>query len=157
MTASDIDFMREAIKEAILSENEGNLPVGTVIVLNGQIISRGRNKIFQPEFHPLAHAEIEAIRNLDKAHLEAQSKSMTLYTTCEPCVMCVGAIIIHRLGRVVFGARDINRGACYLSQGQTLSPIYTPDRLPVMEGPIMQEECGPLFERSADAYNRRRG
>lgn len=154
MKNQDDHFMEVAIKEAEAAEQAGNLPIGAVIVLDGKIISRGRNGIFQPTFRPLHHAEILALEGLDHSHLEQRSKDMTLYTNIEPCVMCLGAAVIHRIGRIVFGAHDPNRGAGYLRKD--LEQIYPVDRLPIITGPIMEERCSLMFAQADRVYRARR-
>ena len=154
MEEQDHHFMAAAIKEAEAAEQVGNLPIGAVIVFNGEIISRGSNGIFQPDFHPLHHAEILALQGLDRSHLEHRSRDMTLYTNIEPCVMCLGAAVIHRIGRIVFGANDPNRGAGFLRTA--LEQIYPAERLPKITGPIMQERCSIMFESANRVYRSRR-
>ena len=107
----DEQYMDEALALAREAFAEGEIPVGCVIVRNGQIVGRGRNRR-ETEKTALGHAEIEAIsdacRNLGGWRLW----DCTLYVTLEPCPMCAGAIINARIPRVVFGARDDKCGAC---------------------------------------------
>ena len=107
----DLDFMKEALALAKKAAAEGEVPVGCVIVREGEIIGRGRNRR-ETSKTALGHAEIEAIgdacRNLGGWRLW----DCTLYVTLEPCPMCAGAIINARIPRVVFGARDQKCGAC---------------------------------------------
>jgi tRNA(adenine34) deaminase len=88
----------------------GNLPIGAVITLDGEIVAEGKNTIWAPVPAPNRHAEIEALEALPP-DLRARAGEMTLYTTLEPCMMCLGAILVYRIGRVVFGAYDL-RGGC---------------------------------------------
>ena len=107
----DLDFMKEALALATKAAAEGEVPVGCVIVREGEIVGRGRNRR-ETSKTALGHAEIEAIgdacRNLGGWRLW----DCTLYVTLEPCPMCAGAIINARIPRVVFGARDQKCGAC---------------------------------------------
>ena len=107
----DLDFMKEALALAKKAAAEGEVPVGCVIVREGEIVGRGRNRR-ETSKTALGHAEIEAIgdacRNLGGWRLW----DCTLYVTLEPCPMCAGAIINARIPRVVFGARDQKCGAC---------------------------------------------
>lgn len=107
----DLTFMKEALALAAEAAKEGEVPVGCVVVRNGQIVGRGRNRR-EVGKSALAHAEIEAIsdacRNLGGWRLW----DCTLYVTLEPCPMCAGAIINARIPRVVFGAKDAKCGAC---------------------------------------------
>ena len=108
---NDIQYMRLAINEAKLAANEGEIPVGAVIVKDGEVIAGARNNR-EASGDATGHAELLAIRKacdvLGGWHLE----KCTLYVTLEPCPMCMGAIINSRLGRVVFGAKDPKAGAC---------------------------------------------
>ncbi|MCZ6501827.1 MAG: nucleoside deaminase [Gammaproteobacteria bacterium] len=95
--------LRHAIDLAINAEQEGNLPIGAVITLNDMMIAEGKNAIWFPEYNQNRHAEIEALRSVPN-ELWLKSGDMSLYTTLEPCLMCTGAILLHHIGRVVFGA-----------------------------------------------------
>ncbi len=134
-TSEDIIYLREAVKVAHQAELSGNLPIGAVILLDGQVIARGANSIWKPELALTRHAEMEAMRAVP-ADLWARSREMTLYTTLEPCVMCAGAILLHRLGRLVFGATDPHGGA-----GTCLGdlPFYFREQLAHMQW------CGPGY------------
>ena len=107
----DLAFMDRALELAREAAAEGEVPVGCVIVRNGQIVGEGRNR---RETHKtaLGHAEIEAIHNACTALGGWRLWDCTLYVTLEPCSMCAGAIINARIPRVVFGASDSKYGAC---------------------------------------------
>ncbi len=107
----DFFFMDEAIREAIKAYEEGEVPVGAVAVLNGQVIGRGHNRT-EALKDPTAHAEIIAISAAANALGNWRLKDVTLYCTLEPCPMCAGAIILSRIKRLVFGLRDEKFGAC---------------------------------------------
>lgn len=110
LTAEDNKFMLEALKEAELAKAKGEVPVGAIIVRNGQIIGRGHN-LREKMRSPLAHAELLAI---DEASLTLNSwrlEDCTIYVTLEPCPMCAGAIIQSRIERLVYGASD-PKGGC---------------------------------------------
>ena len=104
-------FMEAALALAKEAGAEGEVPVGCVIVRNGQIVGRGRNRR-ETEKTPLGHAEIEAISDACKNLGGWRLWDCTLYVTLEPCPMCAGAIINARIPRVVFGASDEKCGAC---------------------------------------------
>jgi tRNA(adenine34) deaminase len=104
-------FMDAALALAKEAGAEGEVPVGCVIVRNGQIIGRGRNRR-ETDKTPLGHAEIEAISDACKNLGGWRLWDCTLYVTLEPCPMCAGAIINARIPRVVFGASDEKCGAC---------------------------------------------
>ena len=102
--------MKEALRLARLSADEGEVPVGAVIVKAGEIIATGRNRR-EREKNALCHAELEAINNACKALGGWRLWQCELYVTLEPCPMCAGAIINSRIKRVVFGARDSKAGS----------------------------------------------
>ncbi len=142
-------FMERAIELARVSEREGNPPVGAVVVLDGGIVAEGRSMPFEPVYDPGRHAEIVALEGVSTP-LWSRAEEMTCYTTLEPCVMCAGTLLLHRIGRVVFGARDERGGA-----GETLEhlPAYY-DEAPVYEweGPVMPGACRPLAERVEEMF-----
>ena len=146
-------FMREAIREAEEAQRGGNLPIGAVIVLDGEIISRGRNSIWSPSPALTRHAEIEALRAVP-ANLWTRAREMTLYTTLEPCVMCAGAILLHDIGRLVFGSTDPYGGA-----GEVLGclPPYFKEQLSQTDwaGPLLPEACDPLYRGARALENDR--
>jgi len=106
----DQQWMRHAIRLAHRAEDEGEVPVGAVLVKNEICIAEGWNQPIQ-KHDPSAHAEIEAIRRAGKTLENYRLMNTTLYVTLEPCVMCMGAIAQARIGRLVFGAYDPKRGA----------------------------------------------
>ena len=138
-------FMQRAISLASLAEREGNLPIGAVITLNGEIIAEGRSAIWVPEFDATRHAEMDAIRAV-RDTLWNSSRDMKLYTTLEPCLMCFGSILLHRIGTVAFGSADSYGGA---SSAVSNLPPYFKERMENTrwEGPSMAEECDPLYDR----------
>ncbi len=108
---SDEAFMRMALNAAAEAKLAGEVPVGAVVVKDGEVISIGYN---QPigRHDPTAHAEIAALRTAAQAVGNYRLVDCTLYVTLEPCVMCTGAMMHARLARVVFGASDPKTGAC---------------------------------------------
>lgn len=113
MSHDDYKFVSRAIQIALDAEVRGNLPVGAVIALNCEIIAEGGNAMLVPVYHPERHAEMEALRRLPN-ELWSRSREMTCYTTLEPCVMCFGALLLHGIARIVFGAADQEGGASSL-------------------------------------------
>ena len=106
----DRRFMQAALTEARAAQQRGEVPIGAVIVLNGEIIGRGHN-LRETGEDPIAHAEMLAIRQAAAAIGHWRLLETTLYVTLEPCVMCMGAIILARIPRLVFGCRDPRAGA----------------------------------------------
>lgn len=107
----ETDFMTAALELAREAARDGEVPVGCVIVRNGQIVGRGRNRREQGK-NALAHAEVEAINNACQNLGGWRLWDCALYVTLEPCPMCAGAIVNARIPRVVFGASDEKCGAC---------------------------------------------
>jgi tRNA(adenine34) deaminase len=138
-------FMRRAIELALLAEREGNLPVGAVVALHGEVVAEGRSAIWVPRFDATRHAEMEALRAVSQ-ELWQSSDKMTLYTTLEPCLMCFGSILLHGIGRVVFGSSDRYGGA---SSVLAHLPPFFQERIENTQwlGPIMPVECDPLHTR----------
>ena len=107
---TDNDFMQLALAQASLAAQAGEVPVGAVVVCNGEVIATGRNAPIEGH-DPTAHAEIAALRAAAKALGNYRLPDCTLYVTLEPCAMCSGAMLHARLKRVVFGALDPKTGA----------------------------------------------
>ncbi len=133
--------MRAALCEAEKSKNEGEIPVGAVIVRNGEIITTGRNRR-EKEKNALCHAELEAINNACKALGGWRLFDCDLYVTLEPCPMCAGAIINSRIKTVYFGAYDDKAG----SFGSVADFNRIPyNHKPEILGGIMENECSALL------------
>lgn len=105
----DAYFIKLAIEEAIISLNEGGIPIGAVLVKDGEVISRGHNRLIQNNSAVL-HGEIDAIENAGRLNHE-DYKKCTLYTTLSPCPMCSGAVILYNIPRVVIGENTTLMGA----------------------------------------------
>jgi cytosine deaminase len=99
ITEQDKNFMHEAYLEALQSYNEGGVPVGAVMVRNGEIIARGHNKRVQ-DGNPISHGETDCIKNAGR---QKSYRDITLYTTLSPCIMCAGTIALLKIKRVVIG------------------------------------------------------
>ena len=102
-------YMNEALSLARKAEAAGEVPVGAVVVLNGEIIGRGHNSPISTN-DPTAHAEILALRDAARAIGNYRIEGATIYATLEPCVMCAGALVSARISTLVFGARDLRFG-----------------------------------------------
>ena len=107
----DERFMLEALKEAALAAEEGEVPVGAVIVKEGQIIARAHNKV-ETARRSFAHAEMLALEAAEEALGAKWIPGATMYVTLEPCSMCSGAMVLARMSRLVIGADDPKTGAC---------------------------------------------
>jgi tRNA(adenine34) deaminase len=141
----DVEHLRRAVELALLAEQEGNLPVGAVITLDGEVVAEGRSAIYVPGFDATRHAEMEALRSVPDDLWDSPAE-MTLYTTLEPCLMCFGSILLHRIGRVVFGSSDSYGGAG--PSLEHLSPYFREQfGRTQWIGPLLPQECDPLHER----------
>jgi len=154
ISEAETSFFKRSIQLALEAGEEGNLPIGAVISIDGKIVSEGRNAIWYPQFNPNKHAEIEAFRNMPE-DLWKSARNMTLYTTLEPCLMCVGAILLHHIGRVMYGSVD-DYGGASLVFGHT--PTYFEVELSRIKwiGPAYSEECDKLFLRVMQMVMERR-
>ncbi|QWD97125.1 tRNA adenosine(34) deaminase TadA [Polynucleobacter sp. MG-6-Vaara-E2] len=138
----DHQFMQQAIEQAQLAAVAGEVPVGAVLVRDGQVIAKAFNKPIG-NHDPSAHAEMLALREAAKTEGNYRLPGSTLYATLEPCVMCAGAILHARVDRVVFGAPDPKTGAA----GSVLD-VFSSKQInhqTSVEGGVMSEECGQLL------------
>jgi tRNA(Arg) A34 adenosine deaminase TadA len=146
-----LKHLYRAIELALEAERRGNLPVGAVITLNDEVIAESGNAVLVPHYYPGAHAEIESLKRVPP-HLWDRCQEMTCYSTLEPCVMCMGAILLHGVGHVVFGARDAEGGS-----GGTLHhlpPYYADGKgVPTWKGPLLSELCDPLYHRVKQRFD----
>ena len=139
---SDEHFIREALSLAALAEAQGEVPVGAIVVKNGEIIGRGFNHPISAH-DPTAHAEIIAMRQASANLGNYRLTGCELFVTLEPCAMCAGAILHARVARLVYAAADPKAGAC----GSVLSVMNHPQlnhRVEVASG-LLADECGALL------------
>jgi len=129
---TDEAFMRRALELARRAEGEGEVPVGSVVVLNNSIIGEGWNRPIAAS-DPTAHAEIQALRAASSAVSNYRLTGATLYVTLEPCDMCIGAMFHARIARVVFGATDPKK-------------VVLKNQV-ALEGGVLASECGALLSR----------
>jgi tRNA(adenine34) deaminase len=143
-SATDEKFMRAAISEAKVAASVNEVPVGAVVVKNGEIIGAGLNRSIQ-DADPTAHAEVVAIRAAALAEKNYRLKGTTLYVTLEPCAMCVGAMIQARISRLVFGAYDAKAGAAGsvidLCDNRQLNHQIE------VNGGLFEEKCAGLLQK----------
>ena len=137
------DYMRHAIKLAKLAEQAGEVPIGALIVDDGEIIAEAYNAPIQNN-DPSAHAEMIAIRRAGDALHNYRLVNTTLYVTLEPCMMCVGAIVHARIQQVVFGAYDLRAGAVE-SQTRLFEAPFLNHRV-AWEGGVLSGECASLLQ-----------
>lgn len=140
--SSDETFMQAALEQAGLAGQCGEVPVGAVVVCDGEIVGRGFNQPIRGN-DPTAHAEVMALRDAGARLGNYRLPGCTLYVTLEPCAMCSGAIMHARVARVVFGARDPKTGVA----GSVID-LYAEKRLnhhAEIVGGVLAEECGQLL------------
>ena len=139
----DIDGMLTALAQAEKAAGEGEIPVGAVVVVNGEVIATGRNCSIATS-DPSAHAEIVALRAAGSSLGNYRLPEATLYVTLEPCVMCTGAIVQARLKRIVFGAYDKKAGA--LGSVVDLSDSRALNHRFEINGGLFADECSGLLQ-----------
>jgi tRNA(adenine34) deaminase len=139
----DRQFMQQAIEQAQLAALAGEVPVGAVLVRDGQVISTAFNKPIA-NHDPSAHAEMLALRQAADAEQNYRLPGTTLYVTLEPCTMCAGAMLHARVDRVVYGAPDPKTGAA-----GSVVDVFASKQInhqTSVNGGIMAEECGQLLK-----------
>jgi tRNA(adenine34) deaminase len=139
---TDLESMQAALEQARLAEAAGEVPIGAVIVREGEIIAWGQNRVLRA-VDPSAHAEIVALRAAAMAMGNYRLNGCTLYVTLEPCAMCAGAMIHARLDRLVFAASDPKAGAA----GSVLSVLNHPqlNHKMLVEQGILADESAELL------------
>ena len=155
-SADDERCLEAALAEAHAAQDDGEVPIGAVVVLRGRIIGRGRNRVEATQ-DPTAHAEIIAIGAASQTLKSWRLDEAVLYVTLEPCHMCAGAIVLARLARLVYGARDPKAGACG-SLAMVPQDLRLNHRVEVVPG-VLADECGALLasffrKRRSTANNR---
>ena len=137
-------FMRQALSQAQQALHSADVPVGAVVVMHDTIIGRGHNQR-EALTDPTAHAEILALRDAARQLGSWRLTEATLYVTLEPCIMCVGAAVLSRLQRLVFGCRDAKAGACG-SQFDILGTRRLNHTFPIIAG-VCEREASALLSR----------
>lgn len=141
---SDIEFMQYALALAEEAASNDEVPVGAIVVKNGEIIGKGRNSPITLN-DPSAHAEILALRDAANNIGNYRLVDCTLYVTLEPCAMCSGAIQHARIARLVYGANDYKTGAC----GSVINLMNEPklNHHAQFEGGLLDTECGAILTK----------
>jgi len=137
-------FMRMALREATRALEHDDVPIGAVIVREGEVIGSGRNER-EIRGDPTAHAEMLALREAARSLRSWRVLDAVMYITLEPCAMCAGAIVLARVPRVIFGASDSKAGAA----GSVLDVLGEPqlNHRPQVERGLLAGECGELLQR----------
>jgi len=155
----DTRFMRAALEQAHLAWDAGEVPVGAVLVMVGEIVGRGYNQPISAR-DPTAHAEVMALRDAGLRLANYRLPGSTLYITLEPCVMCAGAILHARVGRLVYGARDPKTGA----HGSVLNlfgdlpgQVVRLNHHCTVTAGVLAEECGHMLSAFFAQRRARRG
>ena len=138
----DLKWMRKALALAHVAKLQNEVPVGAILVKDGEIIGEGFNRPIGLT-DPTAHAEIQAIRAASQNQNNYRLNGTTLYVTLEPCAMCAGAIVQARIKRVVFGATDLKSGAC--GSVFELLPSTLMNHRPLVDNGLLAHECGQIL------------
>ena len=140
--SQDERFMREALALAAEGAQRGEVPVGAVLVRDGEVVGRGFNCPISTS-DPSAHAEMVAIRAAAAAAQNYRLPGSTLYVTLEPCSMCAGLIVHARIGRVVYGTTEPKAGVA-VSRGQFFAQDFLNHRV-LIEGGLLAGECSEML------------
>jgi len=141
---NDEEYMRYALKLANKAFFEDEVPVGAIIVKDGQIIGEGYNRR-EKENDISSHAEIEALKNAAKTMGDWHLEGATIYVTLEPCLMCIGAILQAKIARIVFGASDHQAGAIISNYCILNEPSIT--HRPLVSTGLLEEECKNILKK----------
>jgi tRNA(adenine34) deaminase len=144
MITADKKFMAVALEEARLAAEAGEVPVGAVLVMNGEVIARTHN-LREGLSDPTAHAEMLVLREASQRLRRWRLTDATLYITMEPCAMCAGAAVLARISRIVYGCRDPKAGAC----GSVFDIAREPQLNHQIEviGGMLEEACQEIIRR----------
>ena len=140
---NDEKWMQIAIQEAIKASSEGEVPVGAVLVKDGELIAQAHNQPILKN-DASAHAEIQLLRIAGKKTKNYRLNNMTIYITLEPCIMCLGAIMNARISKIIYGAHDLKTGACGSCINLNNSKCFQ-HRL-IISGGILENKCKRLLQ-----------
>ena len=144
MILSDTYFLKKALAQAQKAYAQEEVPIGAVLVLKNRIISEGFN-LREAQSDPTAHAEIIALQKASQKLKSWRLEVTTLYVTCEPCLMCAGALLQARIERLVYGCADPKAGAVS-SLYQTLQDSRLNHQI-IVQGGVLEEECRELLQK----------
>lgn len=149
----DEKYMREALKEAKIAFSKNEVPIGAVLVYEGKVIAKGHNQVELLQ-DATAHAEMLTLTMGSSFLQNFRLLDTTLYCTLEPCVMCLGALFLSRVGRLVYGAKDIRQGGCgsWVNLLEKPHPIH---QLKVTSG-VLEEESRALLQAFFSKLRRER-
>lgn len=140
---SDVKYMQEALREARRAFEEDEVPVGAVVAAGDRVLGRGYNRVERLK-DATAHAEIIAIGAAAETLGDWRLEGATLYVTVEPCMMCLGAVFLSRISRVVYGTRDMRAGVC--GGALDLGGLKYMDREVIISGGVLEGECRGLLQ-----------
>ena len=146
----DEALMREALEEARQAFEEGEVPIGSVVVKDGRIVGRGRNRK-EALCDPTAHAEVLALRQAAESTGSWRLSGTTLYTTAEPCLMCLGAAMQARVCRIVFGCREPKFGAVFRFAED--GHLRDGNHCLTVKGGVLEQQCAQMLQ---DFFAKRR-
>ena len=140
---NDENWMALAIKQAVKADKEGEVPVGAVIVKDGQLFAQAHNQPISTN-DATAHAEIQLLRAAGKLQKNYRLIDTTVYVTLEPCAMCLGAIMHARIARIVYGASDPKTGVCGSRADLTTESFFNHEM--EISGGVLEKECKELLQ-----------
>jgi len=140
---NDEKWMALAIKQAVKADTEGEVPVGAVIVKDGQLITRAHNQPISTN-DATAHAEIQLLRAAGKLQKNYRLINTTIYVTLEPCAMCLGAMMHARIKRIVYGASDPKTGVCGSHVDLSSESFFNHEM--EIRGGVLEKECKELLQ-----------
>jgi tRNA(adenine34) deaminase len=149
----DLHWMGHAIAEAQRALAEDEVPVGAVVVHEGQVVGKGHNRTERTGF-PFEHAEVVAMWDAVEKHDRWILTNSVLYVTVEPCVMCIGAVLLARVPKVVFGAREPKTGACESILSIPHEPLL--EHSVAVVGGVEESKCRDLLRDFFKAQRRKR-
>ena len=147
---NDEKWMALAIKQAVKADNEGEVPVGAVLIKDKQLIAQAHNQPISTN-DATAHAEIQLLRAAGKHQKNYRLIDTTIYVTLEPCAMCLGAMVHARIYRIVFGAYDLKTGVCGSCSDLTNADFF--NHKIHIKGGVLENKCSKLLQ---DFFKNRR-